>query len=329
MAKPMAKWISGAALALAMAPLAGLVGCDAADESLDAGGAGRDGGQGGDGGAGGQGGDGGAGGQGGDGGQGGVGGQGGGQFENFDHLPPIVRDAVWVDLPAGVFEMGSGEEVGNFNERPLRSVVVPAFRLMQALVTVAQYRACVDAGACPVPGETDDCNWLEADRDDHPINCASWEDAQAYAAWVDAGTRLPTEAEWEYAARGGGLDQAYPWGDAPPTCERAVMVEGSAGCGEEGTAPVCSRSPLGDSAQGVCDLAGNVFEWLADGYGSYAEAPADGSAHAPESNNFVARGGSWNFPNGNLRSRYRYSGASNFRGSHLGFRLARFQVTED
>ena len=142
--------------------------------------------------------------------------------------------------------------------KPRHTVTVNSFEMAKTLVTVEQYKVCVDAKACTVPSAGPDCNWGVPGRGKHPVNCVDWQQAQTFSAWE--GGRLPTEAEWEYAARSGGRDQKYPWGDSPPTCEKAVFK----GCGT-GTAPVCSK-PAGNTAQGLCDAAGNVWEWMEDRY---------------------------------------------------------------
>ena len=114
----------------------------------------------------------------------------------------------------------------------------------------------------------DYCNWNQSGRGDHPINCVSWNQARTFATWL--GARLPTEAEWEYAARSGGENREYPWGDEEATCERAVVYEryqnpkdGNRGCGRDSTWAVCSKS-AGNTEQGLCDMAGNVWEWVED-----------------------------------------------------------------
>jgi formylglycine-generating enzyme required for sulfatase activity len=144
-----------------------------------------------------------------------------------------------------------------------------------------------------------------------------WNQAKTFSAWV--GGRLPSEAEWEYAARSAGKDRKYPWGDEDATCERAVI----SGCGSA-TAPVCSK-PAGNTQQGLCDMAGNAWEWVQDWYhGSYNGAPTDGSAwESPTGSYRVGRGGSWNYPADIARSAYRGSLVPGFRNYYLGFRPAR------
>ncbi len=140
-----------------------------------------------------------------------------------------------------------------------------------------------------------------------------------------AGYRLPTEAEWEFAAKAGGQDRRYPWGDAPATCERAVMDEGPVdgdGCGTLGPLPVCAR-PLGHTPQGVCDLAGNLEEWAEDGFGPYADAPTDGSAQLDPFEGRVIRGGSWRGGASQLLVTERYGAHPVNLFENLGFRLAR------
>jgi formylglycine-generating enzyme required for sulfatase activity len=135
----------------------------------------------------------------------------------------------WVPIVGGEFVMGS--EVGEGRERPTHRVQVPDFQLMRSEVTNAQYGACVAAGACRPP-EYDQCETRvrgivvvpEAFRaPDHPVVCVSWTDARAYAAWIGRGARLPTEAEWEFAARGRGQDIEFPWRNLSTTLRHTFL----------------------------------------------------------------------------------------------------------
>ena len=155
------------------------------------------------------------------------------------------------------------------------------------------------------------------------MNFVSWFDAKAFAEWV--GGRLPSEAEWEYAARGQGEDQSYPWGHEDWSCQYADGLR----CNGDGTSSVCA-TPAGNSAQGICDLSGNVVEWLMDHYhNSYRGAPRTGQPWcdtdecADNGRARVVRGGGWNSPASGLTATNRSSvGPSGF-GNSLGFRVAR------
>ena len=238
--------------------------------------------------------------------------------ENDATLPEMVR------IPGGAFQMGSND--GDADEQPVRTVTIAPFEIARTEVTVAQYRRCFDDnGACRRPDNGRDCNWGVDGRDDHPVNCVSWDDAQTYAQWL--GARLPSEAEWEYAARGGGLDREFPWGHEPADCQRAVIDDGVSGngCGTESTATVCSK-PAGHSVHGLCDMAGNVWEWVADDWhSSYAQAPGSGEAwvDTPRSEDRVFRGGSWRFGPRFARVAFRSRAGPSSRLGDLGFRVAR------
>jgi formylglycine-generating enzyme required for sulfatase activity len=154
---------------------------------------------------------------------------------------------------------------------PLHKVTIKPFQMAKTEVTNAQYTACVEAGACTPSGSIP-----HASNADQAIGSVTWDQAKAFSEW--AGGRLPTEAEWEYAARSAGKDWAYPWGNESATCAKAIM----SGCREHPYSPYSSSPcyfPQGNTEQGLCDMAGNVEEWAADFYASsYAGAPADGSA---------------------------------------------------
>jgi formylglycine-generating enzyme required for sulfatase activity len=194
---------------------------------------------------------------------------------------PIELD--WVALQGGEFQMGTDDRYGHDDEHPQHLVTVPSFEINRTEVTAYQYRPCFEAGACsePVPhkpGTTGLCNWGRSRAPNHPINCLDWDMARTFCVW--AGGRLPTEAEWEYAARGEGQIFNYPWSNTPATCEYSVMssVELGFGCGKGESWPVCAK-PEGNTLQGLCDMAGNVDEWIQDHYhDSYEGAPSDGSA---------------------------------------------------
>jgi formylglycine-generating enzyme required for sulfatase activity len=190
----------------------------------------------------------------------------------------------------GNFEMGTASG-GEDHERPVRDVLVYAFDLAVHETTVAEYALCVDSGVCSPVANPDDiparCNWDKPDRDDHPMNCVNFEMATTFCAFV--GGRLPSEAEWEYAARSEGQPPLYPWGDEEPSCDRAVMPDT---CGAEGTWPVCSK-PAGNTAQGLCDFSGNAFEWTQDWFhDDYTGAPPTSIAWEEPVGTFrVMRGG--------------------------------------
>ncbi|MBI5883606.1 MAG: SUMF1/EgtB/PvdO family nonheme iron enzyme [Elusimicrobia bacterium] len=238
----------------------------------------------------------------------------------------------WERIPGGTFTMGADDWS---DTKPRHSVTVKSFQLAKTEVTNKQYRACVDAGAC-APAHVSDgscyvwtgSKWEQGSLpssfqgDDQPVLCVDWNQAKAFAAWV--GGRLPSEVEWEYAARSTGKERRYPWGDEEPSCERAVMDQGGLGCGRNSTWPVCSKT-AGNTEQGLCDMAGNVWEWTQDWYhDSYNGAPTDGSAwESPTGSNRVNRGGSWDGGAGDLRTANRRVDDPGNRGGLLGVRVAR------
>ncbi len=211
---------------------------------------------------------------------------------------------VWVTICGGSFQMGSND--GDADETPVHGVTVPTFEMTKTEVTVSQYGECVTAGVCTAPNSGGSCNWGESGYENHPVNCVDWYWSVDFCTWV--GGRLPSESEWEYAASNGASENTYPWGEATASCSYAVMDDGGMGCGTSGTMAVCSKT-AGNTTHGLCDMAGNVREWVEDYYhGSYdcdanpsAEncssgglAPSDGSAWTSGSDEYrVLRGGSW------------------------------------
>lgn len=217
-----------------------------------------------------------------------------------------------VRIPAGTFQMGSND--GESDEKPVHRVQVSAFEMDVTEVTVAQYRACVNAGSCQAPTDVGStCNYRKSDRDQHPMNCVDWNEAQAFCSW--AGKRLPTEEEWEYAARGSD-GRKYPWGnDAPSPRLLNMRIRGNDRWAA--TAPVGSFSK-GKSPFGLLDMAGNVWEWTFTRYcNSYSSSARCTSAR-------VDRGGSWgsDSPSG-VRAADRNRNDPAYRDGDLGFRCAR------
>ena len=238
----------------------------------------------------------------------------------------------WIRLPGGRFQMGSNE--GDSDEKPVHEVRVGAFSLMKSEITVAMYKACVAAGKCSAPHFDDGTcyvydgsSWKKGllpqslRSDEHPVVCIDWEQARGFCSW--AGGRLPSEAEWEYAARSGGREVTYPWGNETASCSRAVMDDGGKGCGRSSTWPVCSKT-AGSSAQGICDLAGNVWEWVEDWFhSSYEGAPQDGTTWTQGDSIRVFRGGSWRYRAAYLRAANRGWNVPGYRCDLLGGRCAR------
>jgi formylglycine-generating enzyme required for sulfatase activity len=237
--------------------------------------------------------------------------------------PPPVPEPVapcaanQISIPGGTFWMGSKD--GDDDENPVHKVTLSPYCIDKTEVTVAAYRECVKKGKCQPPDAQSLCTWGEHEMAQHPINCVDWKQAVAYCAW--SGGRLPTEAEWEFAARGND-DRLYPWGKQRPNMFRLNMVGKDDGW--EYTAPVGSYSK-GASPFGVLDMAGNVWEWTADVYGPY---PAD-PQHDPQSTRsdaspHVNRGGSWDdYDPYKVRAAKRSSGGLGNRSNNLGFRCAR------
>ena len=187
----------------------------------------------------------------------------------------------WIVLQGGNYMMGSQVDVGQENERPQHTVNVPSFLVMKSEITVSMWKKCVEAGACTLPqcGASGPCEptTYEMDLDDYPVNYISWHQAMAFAAWV--GARLPSEAEWEYAAKSAGQNRPYPWGHDQPNCNLTDMFDNNDSCNGPGPSPACFHS-AGQSDQGVCNLSGNLAEWVLDEESdNYVGAPDDGSGH--------------------------------------------------
>jgi formylglycine-generating enzyme required for sulfatase activity len=182
---------------------------------------------------------------------------------------PVIPETV--SIPGGSFEMGPA--MGDTDEEQYRQVTVAPFNMGVTEVSYDEWDSCVEAGAC------EDVDNTERGRGRHPVVFVSWEDAQEYVDWLSGETgdnwRLPSEAEWEYAARA-GTDTDYSWGDELPDCRRELPNGANYIDCDEGTFPVGSYAA---NAFGLHDMHGNVWEWVEDCvHANYAGAPGDGSA---------------------------------------------------
>jgi formylglycine-generating enzyme required for sulfatase activity len=254
---------------------------------------------------------------------------------------------VMVSVPAGEFGMGSTDDeleaalelcserfgcnrASLDDEQPMHTVMLASFWIDQTEVTNAHYRQCVEAGACDPPQDTRSYSepWYYDNPafDDAPVIYVTWHQAAAYCAW--AGGRLPTEAEWEYAARGPER-RVFPWGDefdsarsniCDTNCDfERVGQEGDDGFAE--AAPV-GRYPNGASWCAVLDLAGNVWEWVADWYDAYPSARQVNPTGPASGETRVVRGGSWAGGRDHARAAVRDHGEPDRAGYGVGFRCA-------
>jgi formylglycine-generating enzyme required for sulfatase activity len=219
-----------------------------------------------------------------------------------------------VFVPGGTFMMGSDPDAdpnASDDELPQHEVTLDSFWIDRTEVTNAMYAQCVTDGDCEESAFADDADYNGAS---YPVIGVSWFDAENYCQW--AGGRLPTEAEWEYAARGND-GRLYPWGNQVPTCELAQFNACSGN-----TVEVGSFSPAGDSWVEAADMAGNVWEWVADWYDSdyYENAPANNPTGPESSDRKVLRGGGWRYYSQILRVAYRGYYTPGSRLDSVGYR---------
>ncbi len=245
------------------------------------------------------------------------------RFQDCAACPPMVI------VPAGNFVMGSAEGEGDADEHPAHGETVAAFALGEREVTRGEWAAFVKATGHPATichtASGGSGTWRDpgyAQDDSEPVVCVGWRDAADYTAWLSAQTgrhyRLPSEAEWEYAARAGSTGN-FAWGASAD--RRFANYGADSCCGPEAsgadrwlnTAPVASFAP---NAFGLFDMNGNVWEWVQNCYAaSYGEAPPADCAER------VIRGGSWLYPPSQMRAASRRRHAT--PGISLGFRVAR------
>ncbi|MBX2811501.1 MAG: formylglycine-generating enzyme family protein [Myxococcales bacterium] len=227
-----------------------------------------------------------------------------------------------VHIPNGSFLMGCQPQdpACEKDEHPAHFVYLDAFYIDATEVTVQAYSRCVLSGKCLPPGNDEHCNYLKQGKNDHPVNCVNWYQAQNYC--TTQGKRLPSEAEWERAARAIDGD-IYPWGNASPASHHARFDYHS----NKGTSPVGSYSR---GAYGLYDMAGNVWEWVADCYDPsiYTSSVNRNPLHQPDycpTGARVLRGGSFRNTVWAMRSSDRFWSLRKTGGPNDGFRCAASQ----
>lgn len=244
-------------------------------------------------------------------------------------LPTQITDdkgALMQLVPAGPFTMGSDN--GMPDEKPVHTVDLPAFYMDKFEVTNALYKMCVDAGACREPANTSAGNHPGAygtygnpEYDKYPVIWVDWNRANIYCAW--RGARLPSEAEWEKAAR--GIDgRKYPWGE---TIDHTYANYGNHlpeyYSGVFGKTITVGSYPDGASPYGIEDMAGNVWEWVADWYDVYPGGDVSANSAFGQQAYKVLRGGSWEDDPNLLRTSFRGGNTPGTAVDFIGFRCAR------
>jgi len=264
-------------------------------------------------------------------------------------LPPAPTGMV--AIPAGNFQMGcvttsffDCSEAQFAHEVPLHTVYLDGYYIDIYEVTNSQYAQCVAAGACDPPstytyeGETyyNDAGYNNPQFGKYPVVWIPWDDASNYCSW--AGKSLPTDAQWEKAARGSSDTRIWPWGDTPPDCSLANYWHDTANTEGRCGTPIAGREniltsavgsyPLGASPYGVMDMAGNVYEFVMDYKNPYYYEEYESGAWPANPINEVGtdkgiRGGSWDTPDVLVRVSYRSAGGgTDGRGQTVGFRCA-------
>lgn len=210
--------------------------------------------------------------------------------------------SVWIHLPGGEFQMGENDDdkFANDTERPRHTERVAPFHLAATPVTIGQFRRFRPGHEPGLP-------------EDWPAAMVTWDDAVSYCQWIGEGTRLPTEAEWEFAARA-GTESPYPWGDfIDPSLANYLYTEEGRKVGPGHRTPVASYPP---NPWGIFDLCGNVCEWMADPWRPSYTAPEDTTRR-------VLRGGAWDYLPRLLRVSWRDALPAISRRDNVGFRMAK------
>ncbi len=218
-----------------------------------------------------------------------------------------------VYVPEGSFEMGN--TTGTDEEKPVRQVYLDAYWIDKFEVTNAQYEKCVNEGACSKPtstgSNTRDSYYGDPTYANYPVIYVDWNQAQDYCQWV--GGELPTEAQWEKAARGTD-GREYPWGNDTPNSSLANYDQ------NEGDTTAVGSYPKSASPYGALDMAGNVWEWVRDWYGVYDPNETDNPKGLSNGNYRVLRGGSWYNYTRYIRTAYRSLNDPTYADDDIGFR---------
>lgn len=239
--------------------------------------------------------------------------------ENAGVKPKGTRGGEMVLVAGGEFKMGCNRRADSHcdaDENPYHTVSLPAFYLDRFEATNAEYQECVKAKTCRPARK-----YQGFDAPNQPAVGVAWADASAYCKW--AGKRLPTEAEWEKAARGAD-GRVYPWGNSACGCACAIQESKEVyGCGKDATWPVGS-TPRGKSFYGAEDMAGNVWEWVSDWYDPkyYAGSPKENPPGPATGMQKVRRGGSYANIKNYFRASDRSSAAPETVSNSTGFRCA-------
>lgn len=244
--------------------------------------------------------------------------------------------ALMVYVPTSTFDMGSEQTPA---ERPIHTISLNAYFIDVFEVTNRQWATCVEEGICDLPGSTlgyDDQPYYGVPAfDNYPVAYVNWEAAQEFCAW--RGTRLPTEAEWELAARYDPEDESlsnYPWGDRPQRgnlnfCDASCLLEEQSLRDQEFDDGYPQMAPVGQferdvSALGVLDMGGNMVEWVNDWFSAdyYAQSPAENPTGPAEGTARTVRGGGWSLPVEFARTTRRAGFGPDTQAAGIGFRCA-------
>lgn len=218
-----------------------------------------------------------------------------------------------ITVEGGSFEMGDEQGIGEANEQPVHTVTLKTFTIAKTETTVLQWKTYCNATGRSMP-QTPSWGWI----DNHPVVNVSWDDAVAYCDWMSDKTgklyRLPTEAEWEYAARGGKQSKGYKYSGGQSIDGSGWYKENSG----SGTKEVATKSP---NELGLYDMSGNVWEWCQDWYGDYVAGAQTNPRGAKTGSYRVLRGGSWYLAAAYCRVAYRSLNGPAYRNYHYGFRV--------